>query len=437
MGPDPSCFFLVIHFGYPQMVSAILVLLLLICSALVSGSEVALFSLSPSDFQKENDEFTAKQKILIRLLDRPQRLLATILVANTFINIAIVLLSDHLGDDLFGDIDLVFYEINLQFLLKVVVVTFLILLFGEILPKIYATRKNLQFSKFMAYPLHYMDKGFSIFTIPLERWSNTIIQRLGGKKGNLSVDQLSEALDLTDEKETTQDEQKILEGIVSFGNTDAKQVMCPRLDVFALEFDQSFKAIIPKIMAQGYSRIPVYKDNLDEIKGILYVKDLLPHLEKIDFKWQNLLRAAYFVPENKKLDDLLNEFKDKKNHLAIIVDEYGGTSGLLTMEDIMEEIVGEISDEFDEDNLIYSKMDENTYILDGKTSLVDFYKIVDIEDPSDFEKRKGDSETIAGFLLEIAGNFPRKNDIIHFKDYTFKVEFMDQKRIKQVKFSKE
>lgn len=431
MDPDPSSLFLVIDFGWPQIVSIVAILLLLLCSALVSGSEVALFSLTPADFQSDNNNYSVNQQILIRLLDKPKRLLATILVANTFVNIAIVILFDHLGDSLFGDLGA-----NLQFFLKVVVATFLILLFGEILPKIYANRKKVEFSNFMAKPLSGLDKVLSVFSRPMGSMTQFIHSRLGKPGEGLSVDQLSKALELTDEKETTQEEQKILEGIVSFGNTDAKEVMRPRTDIFAINIHQSFSDILPDIVDRGFSRIPVYEDSLDDVKGILFIKDLLPYLDKSDFKWQNLIREAYFVPENKKLDDLLAEFKDKRNHLAIVVDEYGGTSGLLSMEDIMEEIVGEISDEFDDEDLIFSKMDEKTYIFDGKTPLKDFYRITKIENPDVFDEQKGDSETIAGFLLEISGNFPKKNEVINFEKYSFSIESVDEKRIKQVKFSK-
>ncbi|HLS30495.1 MAG TPA: gliding motility-associated protein GldE [Flavobacteriaceae bacterium] len=436
MDPDPSSLWFLANFGYPQMLNLLVILILLLCSALISGSEVALFSLTPADFPEEKDEYTHKQKILSNLLDDPQRLLATVLVANTFVNIAIVLLFDNLGDQLMDGVDAAVFGIKLQFIIKVIVVTFFLLLFGEILPKIYASRENKRFANFMAIPLNVLDKILSVFSVPMEAFTRSIRGRLGHANSGLSVDHLSQALDLADEQDTTQEEQEILQSIVSFGNTDTRQVMQPRTDIFALEKKETYQDIIGKIIDQGFSRIPVYEEGLDNVIGILYVKDLLPYLEKETFEWQKLLRPPYFVPENKKLDDLLNDFKIKKIHLAIVVDEYGGTRGLITMEDIIEEIVGEISDEYDDDELFFSKMDEDNYVLEGKTSLVDFYRIAQIDDTELFEANKGESETVAGFILEISGEFPKKGEKIYFENYIFTVEVVDLKRIIQVKFSR-
>ena len=434
MDPDPSSLFntfLVIDFS--QVFGIVVLLLLLICSALISGSEVALFSLTPSDFDVKDGNVSAKQQILIRLLDRPKKLLATILVANNFVNIAVVLLFESLGDMFFGDIEAIYFGINLRFVIEVVLVTFLILLFGEILPKIYASRNKVVFSNFMAYPLSVLDKLLSVFSIPMRQVTVLIHNRLGKQRSALSVDQLSQALELTSEEDTTKEEQKILQGIVSFGNTETKQVMKPRIDMFALNIEQDFKEVIAEVTENGYSRIPVYEDNIDNVKGILYIKDLLPYLDQKKFNWQSLLREPYFVPENKKLDDLLNDFKDKKNHLAIVVDEYGGTSGLISLEDIIEEIVGDISDEFDDEGLIFSKLDDHNYVFEGKTPLKNFYKVIKLEDPVYFEEKKGEAETLAGFLLEISGEFPQKNQKIIFENYTFTIEAIEGKRIKQVK----
>ncbi|GGZ55357.1 gliding motility-associated protein GldE [Mesonia mobilis] len=434
MDPDPSSLFntfLVIDFS--QVFGIVVLLLLLICSALISGSEVALFSLTPSDFDVKDGNVSAKQQILIRLLDRPKKLLATILVANNFVNIAVVLLFESLGDMFFGDIEAIYFGINLRFVIEVVLVTFLILLFGEILPKIYASRNKVVFSNFMAYPLSVLDKLLSVFSIPMRQVTVLIHNRLGKQRSALSVDQLSQALELTSEEDTTKEEQKILQGIVSFGNTETKQVMKPRIDMFALNIEQDFKEVIAEVTENGYSRIPVYEDNIDNVKGILYIKDLLPYLDQKKFNWQSLLREPYFVPENKKLDDLLNDFKDKKNHLAIVVDEYGGTSGLISLEDIIEEIVGDISDEFDDEDLIFSKLDDHNYVFEGKTPLKNFYKVIKLEDPVYFEEKKGEAETLAGFLLEISGEFPQKNQKIIFENYTFTIEAIEGKRIKQVK----
>lgn len=436
MDPDPSSLLFLTNFDVSHLINIVIVLILLLCSALISGSEVALFSLSSTDFPDERESYTKPQEILERLLSKPQKLLATILVANTFVNIAIVLISDRLGDELLEGVNVEFFGVNLQFIIKVVVVTFFLLLFGEILPKIYATRNNVEFANSIAYPLSFLDKLLSVFSVPMRAFTRSIQSKLGQTNSKLSVDQLSHALDLADEEDTTEEEHEILQSIVSFGNTETRQVMRPRTDVFALDAVQTYEQIMPKLIDQGYSRIPVYKESLDHVIGILYVKDLLPYLDEKEFNWQKLIREPYFVPENKKLDDLLNEFKIKKIHMAVVVDEYGGTSGLITMEDIIEEIVGEISDEYDDDDLFFSKMDENNYIFEGKTSLVDFYRIAKIEDTDIFEENKGESETIAGFILEISGGFPKKNEVIYFENYTFTIEAVDLKRIIQVKFSR-
>jgi putative hemolysin len=256
--------------------------------------------------------------------------------------------------------------------------------------------------------------------------------KLGKQKSNFSVDQLSQALELTASDETSTEEQKILEGIVSFGNTDTRQVMSPRIDIFALEIDESFSVICPKIIEKGYSRIPVYRDNIDQIEGVLYVKDLLPHINTNEFDWKSLLREPFFVPENKKLDNLLKDFQSMKSHLAIVVDEYGGTSGLVSLEDVIEEIVGDISDEFDDENINYSQIDDKNYLFEGKINLKDFYRIIDVDEEL-FEIKKGEAETLAGFILEILGNFPKKNQKISFENCLFTVEAVDQKRVKQIK----
>jgi len=436
LDPDPpSLITLFFSFDFSQIFSIVMIFVLLIFSALISGAEVAFFSLTPSNFITENGKRSNTQKIVVKLLEKPKKLLATILVANNAINIAIVLLFNALTDEFFGRMNAVLFGINFKFVVEVGLVTFLILLFGEILPKVYASRNNVKFSNFMAYPLNVLDYIFSPLSIPMRAITLFIHERLGKQRSFISVDHLSQALELTREEDTTHEEQKILKGIVSFGNTDTKQVMRPRMDIFALNESQPFKEIIPEIIENGYSRIPVYRENVDQVTGILYVKDILPYLDKKDFDWTSLMRDPYFIPENKKLDDLLNEFKDKKIHLAIVVDEYGGTSGLISLEDIIEEIVGDISDEFDDEDLIFSKLDDKNFVFEGKTPLKDFYKIIRLEDPSDFEENKGESETLAGFLLEISGGFPKKNEIIFFLNYKFTIEVIDDKRIKQIKLS--
>lgn len=401
---------------------------LLIFSGLISGSEVALFSLSKSQLKKEDK--SGYVQIIQKSLTNPNKLLATILVANSFINIAIVILFTQIGNVIFKKITSSFW----QFIIEVVVATFLILLFGEILPKIYASRNNLTFSKFVIYPLVLLDFVLTPISFPMQKLSNFIKNKLSFKKQNIDLNQISSALDLTSPDETTKQEQKILKGILSFGNTETKEAMRPRLDIHAYSNLLSYEEVLKNIVENKFSRIPVYQDDLDNIIGILYVKDLLPFLDKKDFDWLSTLRKPLFIPENKKLDDLMQEFQDKKIHLAIVVDEFGGTSGVISLEDVIEEIVGDISDEFDDDSLLFSKLDNFNYVFEGKTSMKDFYKILNI-DSSPFDKFKGDSETIAGFILEISQSFPKINSKIAFENYTFTIESVDKKRIKQVKVS--
>ena len=437
MDPDPEPLVnLFLTFDFLTTLNAIALLCLLIGSALISGTEVAFFSLSQTDIDELIKESKGEHTI-VKLLDRPRKLLATILITNNFINILIVLLFAALAEDLFGDFNYVvtafFFELPVRFLIEVILVTFLILLFGEVLPKVYASRNALSFSKLMAKFINSFNFILTPFSLPLISITKFIEKKLGNKNSNFSVETLSQALELTSEGATTKDEQKILEGIVNFGNTETVQIMKPRIDIFALSDDEEYEVVLDKILKNGYSRNPVYKENIDHIIGVLYAKDLLAHLNKKNFKWQNLLREAYFVPENKKLDDLLDDFRARKNHLAIVVDEYGGTSGLVTLEDVIEEIVGDINDEFDDEDLHYSKLDENNYIFDGKTTIKDFCRVLDDEDEAIFEEEKGESETLAGFLLEISGRFPKKGEKIKFKNYTFTIEALDRKRIKQVK----
>ncbi|WP_299394944.1 gliding motility-associated protein GldE [uncultured Gelidibacter sp.] len=432
MDPEPIQFLILQPSDNISLIIGVVLLFILLgCSALISGAEVAFFSLTRSDIDNGLEENATPFQTISKLLERPKKLLATILVANNFINIAIVILFAFIGEFLFHQITITW----VKFLLEVVLVTFLILLFGEIIPKIYANRNRIKFAMFMSQPMRFLDVIFSPISLPMRSITISIHERLGKQKSNLSVDQLSQALELTSEHETTMEEHRILQGIVSFGNTDTKQVMRPRIDIFALHTDQKYSEIIPEIIENGYSRIPVYKDTIDTVVGILYVKDLLPYIDRKQFDWTALLREPFFVPENKKLDDLMAEFQDKKVHLAVVVDEYGGTSGLVSLEDVIEEIVGDISDEFDDDDLIYTKIDDNNYTFDGKTPLKDFYKIVNLDSDADFENHKGEAETIAGFVLEISGVFPRRGSKINFKNYVFTIEVLDKKRIKQVKFT--
>jgi len=412
----------------PIIYYSLILAVLLIFSGLISGSEVALFSLSKSQLKKEDK--SSYVQIIQKSLTNPNKLLATILVANSFINIAIVILFTQIGNVIFKNITSSFW----QFIIEVVVATFLILLFGEILPKIYASRNNLIFSKFVIYPLVLLDFILTPISLPMQKLSNFIKNKLSFKKQNINLNQISSALDLTSPDETTKQEQKILKGILSFGNTETKEVMRPRLDIHAYSNLLNYDEVLKNTVENNFSRVPVYKDDLDNIVGILYVKDLLPFLDKKDFDWLSIMRKPLFIPENKKLDDLMQEFQEKKIHLAIVVDEFGGTSGVISLEDVIEEIVGDISDEFDDDSLLFSKLDNFNYVFEGKTSMKDFYKILNI-DSSPFDKFKGDSETIAGFILEISQSFPKTNSKIVFENFTFTIESVDKKRIKQVKVS--
>jgi gliding motility-associated protein GldE len=404
------------------------ILILLFCTAMVAAAEVALFSLTPKNLSDLAQKNASKAVLINQLLAKPKKTLATILVANNFLHISIVILFSFSLDKIFSTIT----STVLKFIVEVILVTFLILLFGEVLPKIYASRNNMKFASFIVYPILFLDKLLSPISMPMRAFTIFIQEKLSKQKTNFSVDQLSQALELTSTEDTSHEEQKLLEGIVSFGNTDTKQVMSPRIDIFALEIEETFAEIFPKIVEKGYSRIPVYEDNIDHIVGILFVKDLIPHINKMEFDWKNLLREPFFVPENKKLDDLLKDFQSMKSHLAIVVDEYGGTSGLVSLEDVIEEIVGDISDEFDDENINYSQIDDKNYLFEGKINLKDFYRIIDVNEDS-FEVRKGEAETLAGFILEILGNFPKKEQKIHFENCLFTIEAVDKKRVKQIK----
>lgn len=438
MDPEPSSFLQSIDFEI--LFGTIAVLVLLICSAFISGSEVALFSLTQNDVEELKENNLNKGNLIANLLEKPKKLLATILVANNFINIAVVIIFSSFKDKIFGSIpplNILGIYFNLQIIIEVTVVTFIILLFGEVLPKIYANRNNVNFSKTVSLPILVLERLFSPITIPMKNLTSFLEKKFSTQKTNFSVDQLSQALELTNQEETTQEEQKILEGIVTFGNTDVRQVMSPRIDVFALEIEEGFGEIMPKIIEKGYSRIPVYKENIDHVEGVLFIKDLIPHIgEKKDFHWQSLIREPFFVPENKKLDDLLKEFQNMKNHLAIVVDEYGGTSGLISLEDILEEIVGDISDEFDDEDLVYSKLDDKNFVFEGKIGLKDFCRIIEVNE-EEFENAKGEAETLAGLILELSGNFPKKNQKISFNNYLFTIESLDKRRIKQIKVTLE
>ena len=422
--------FLVIGFETLEIVKVFILLLLLLSSALVSGSEVAFFSLSPSYIKEAVNAKIKPLRIIAQLRKNPRRLLAIILLLNNLINIATVLLFASMTSLFFESIS----QPSLRFLAEVGLITTIVLLFGEILPKIYANKNPEGFAKRMSIPIYLLDKYvFFALTYPMSYLTFVLQKRLGKTGSNISVDHLSQALEMTDDSETTKDEQKILKGIVTFGNTDTKQVMCPRIDVFALDEETSFTEVVSQIVSKGFSRVPVYRETIDTVIGVLYVKDLLSHFDKENYEWTKLLRAPYFVPENKKLDDLLQEFQVKRIHLAVVVDEYGGTSGVISLEDVIEQIVGDITDEFDETDISYSKLNDNTFVFDGKTSLQDFYAVTKLSNSDVFEQNKGESETIAGFLLEQLGSFPKVNTTFRFKKVVFTIEALDRKRIKQIK----
>ncbi len=411
------------------MIALILAILLLYASGFVSASEIAFFSLSPSDLSKiEENEHPSDLRIKA-LLDDSERLLATILISNNFVNVTIIMLCNFFFASVidFGDAKL------LEFILITVVLTFLLLLFGEIMPKIYSAQNTLKFCRKAAPVISVLLSVFKPISNLLVH-STFLINKLTRKRKvpNLSVDDLSQALELTDKNEISE-ESNMLKGIIRFGEETAEEVMTSRLDIVDLEINTPFPDVIKCIVDNAYSRIPVYEESRDNIKGILYIKDLLPYLDKgADFKWQNLIRPAYFVPETKMIDDLLRDFQANKIHIAIVVDEFGGTSGIVTMEDIIEEIVGEINDEYDEEERTYVKISENVYIFEGKTLLSDFYKLAEI-DPDDFESVAGDADTLAGLLLELKGEFPVLHEVINFNRYRFEILEMDARRIVKVK----
>ena len=405
-----------------------LAVLLLFASGFVSASEIAFFSLSPTDLSEiEEEEHTSDRRIM-DLLQDSERLLATILISNNFVNVTIIMLCNFFFAEVvdFGD------SVIVEFLVITVILTFLLLLFGEIMPKIYSAQHTLRFCRFAAPIITMLKKVFSPLSSLLVR-STVIVNKCVAKRNyNISVDDLSQALELTDKTEISE-ESNILEGIIRFGGETAKEVMTPRLDMVDLDINSTFKEVLDCVVENGYSRVPVYEDSRDNIKGVLYIKDLLPHLKKgADFKWQNLIRSAYFVPETKMIDDLLRDFQANKIHIAIVVDEFGGTSGIVTMEDIIEEIVGEINDEYDEEERSYVKINDHTYVFEAKTLLSDFYKILKI-DADVFEDIEGDADTLAGLLLEIKGEFPKLHEKLKYEHYQFEVLEMDARRILKVK----
>ena len=410
------------------IIAILLSVLLLYASGFVSASEIAFFSLSPVDLSEIEEGKHTSDRRISALLNDSERLLATILISNNFVNVTIIMLCNYFFASTihFGN------SVILEFLLITVVLTFLLLLFGEIMPKIYSAQNTLKFCRKAAPAISFLKKFFSPLSALLVRSSFLVNRCVAKRNYNISVDELSQALELTDKSEISE-ESNILEGIIRFGEETAKEVMTSRLDMVDLEINTPYSEVLKCIVENAYSRIPVYAESRDNIKGILYIKDLLPHLGKGDnFRWQTLVRPAYFVPETKMIDDLLRDFQANKIHIAIVVDEFGGTSGIVTMEDIIEEIVGEINDEYDDEERTYVKLNDRTYIFEAKTLLSDFYKIMKA-DPALFEKVEGDADTLAGLLLEIKGEFPVLHERLDYGNYHFEVLEMNTRRILKVK----
>lgn len=408
----------------------VVIALLLVVSAAMSASEVALFSLSPTQLRDVQERGGTSGKRVMDLLAKPRRLLATILIANNFVNVGVVILSSVAVSDL---IDMARLPAYMVFIIQVLAITFIILLIGEVLPKVYATSNPVKVAQLMSGPLLTLRWIFKPVSETLVRSTTFIEKRYRKRSGqNISVDSLGHALDLTNDASTTEEEQRILRGIVKFGNFEVRQVMRPRTEMVAFDKELNFKGLLAAIVGSGFSRVPIYEGTPDRVIGVLYIKDVLPHLDKSELDWHSLLRSPYFVPESKKLDDLLKEFQGEKVHLAVVVDEYGGTSGIITLEDVIEEIVGDITDEYDDENLFYSKLDDHTWVFEGKTALTDVYRVLDV-DGALFEENKGDSGTLGGFVLELTGRIPKKGERVELRNFTFVVEGSDNKRVRRVK----
>ena len=410
------------------IIAIVLAGLLLLVSGFASASEIAFFSLSPSDLNAIDEKKHPSDEKIRKLLDDTERLLATILITNNFVNVTIIMLCNFFFMSVFE-----FHSPIAEFLILTVILTFLLLLFGEIMPKIYSAQKTLAFCRFSAPGIWMFRSLFYPVASMLVRSTSFLNKHFARKNHNISVDELSHALELTDKAEL-KEENNILEGIIRLGGETAKEVMTSRLDVVDLDIRTPFKDVLQCIIENAYSRIPIYSENRDNIKGILYIKDLLPHLNKVDFRWQSLIRPAYFVPETKMIDDLLRDFQANKIHIAIVVDEFGGTSGIVTMEDIIEEIVGEIHDEYDDEERTYAVLNDHTWVFEAKTQLTDFYKITKVDEEV-FDEVAGDSDTLAGLLLELKGEFPALHEKVTYDHYEFEVLEMDNRRILKVKFT--
>jgi len=408
------------------IIELIVILLLLAASALVSGAEVAFFSLGPNERNQLNLKNSKAARRVLTLLVKPEDLLATLLVANNLVNMGIVILSTWVTASL---LSFTGYPV-LKFIIQIVLITFVILLFGEVLPKIYATRHSLRLAQFVSIPVLTLERALRPVNRILIGSTSLVRKRLKDQSTPLTMDELSEALVLTGQELV--EEEKILKGIVRFGNIEVGEIMRPRVDVYSLDIKEPFRSVFDRMIELGYSRFPVYQKDLDDIRGILYVKDLLSHVQKTNsFRWQSLLRPAFFIPENKRINDLLQEFRQNKMHMAIVVDEYGGTSGLITLEDILEEIVGEIRDESDEEDTMIQKIGEKSYLCNGKTSLHDLVKALELDEDF-FEQEKGGSETLAGLILELKGEIPEPGERIQLNYLTFVIKSRDDRRIKEI-----
>ncbi len=409
----------------------VVIVVLLVCVAFMSAAEVAFFSVT----RKQIDEMPEViRRLVLKLLERPKKLLATILVIHNGINLSIVILSEFLKEEFMPHGTLPGW---VSFLIQVVLVTLVILLFGEVIPKVYGTQHPKSIIKFMVRPLLFLNKAMIWMTAPLMLSSSLFDRKLKKNNTGMSAGDLEAVINLTKDETVSEEEKKIWKGIVEFGTISVNETMRPRVDVVALDVENNFKEVITVIQEAGYSRLPVYRGNFDKIEGVLYIKDLLPHLgSSEDFEWQKLVRPTYFVPETKKIDDLLKEFQEKKVHMAVVVDEYGGCAGIVTLEDVIEEIVGEINDEFDDEEIIYSRLDNDNFVFEGKTTLVNMCRILDIE-YSDIEPYVADADTIAGLLLELNGKLPEKEQTIECDHLLFKVESVDKRRIKRVKVTKQ
>ena len=426
LSPPPDIIFHPLSFSVAVAIGVMA--FLLIFSALVSGSEVAFFSLSPVEIKQLKKAQGYSQKNMLLLLKKPEKLLATILIANNFINVSIVVLSSYVTQSL---VDFSASPL-FGFLFQVVVVTFLLLLFGEIIPKVLASYFAFRFAQKMVLPFVFLNRIFSPLSYFLVHSTSFVNKKFSKKAKNLSVNELSNAFDIT-EKELM--EREILKSIVNFGLHDVKEIMIPRVDVFDIDIKTQFTELLSVLKKTSFSRIPVYSETSDNVLGVLYVKDMLPYLqENDDFDWKQHLREPYFVPESKKVRNLLDEFQTQRIHLAIVIDEYGGTAGIVSLEDILEEIVGEITDESDEKKENFLKIDDKNYIFEGKTLLNDFYKILKLDDTI-FDDKKGDADTLAGLILEIKGEFPQKGDVTDFQKFTLKVEAVSKRRIQKIKFT--